>query len=253
MPRDRLADLPYAGTLTPHQGDLAADEDYEGAHFDKLDFDAPQAPGSRFLECAFTQVTVQDGRLRRARFNDVWLHGVRLTATELIDSSWIDATFIGSVAAGVIAHGSLLRQVTFRGCKLHGVNFRAATLTDVSVPGLHAARGRFRRGHPAALPVPRLTAPGDGLQPGHPGQSGPARRGAGHHHDPGRAERGDDHHRSADRAGPAARRARRDYRGVTSAILDQSVPGIVALMICGVSATASGAQATNFLKWSEFT
>jgi uncharacterized protein YjbI with pentapeptide repeats len=132
VPRDRLADLPYASALTPHQGDLAADEDYEGAHFDKLDFDAPRAPGSRFLECAFTQVTVQDGRLRRARFNDVWLDGVRLTATELIESSWIDATIIGSVAAGVIAHGSLLRQVTFRGCKLQGVNFRGATLTDVS-------------------------------------------------------------------------------------------------------------------------
>jgi uncharacterized protein YjbI with pentapeptide repeats len=132
VPRDRLADLPYADALTPHQGDLAANEDYEGVHFDKLDFDAPQAPGSRFLECAFTQVTVQDGRLRRARFNDVWLRGVRLTATELIDSTWIDATLIGSVAAGVMAHGSLLRQVTLRDCKLHGVNFRGATLTDVT-------------------------------------------------------------------------------------------------------------------------
>ena len=132
MPRDRLADLPYAGTLKPHQGDLAADEDYEGVHFDGLDLDAPRAPGSRFMECAFTQVTVQDGRLRRAWFNDVWLRGVRLTATELSDSNWIEATIIGSVAAGVVAHGSRLRQVTFRGCKLHGVNFRAATLTEVT-------------------------------------------------------------------------------------------------------------------------
>jgi uncharacterized protein YjbI with pentapeptide repeats len=132
VPRDRLADLPFAGTLTPHQGDLAADEDYEGVHFDGLDFDTPRAPGSRFMECAFTQVTVQDGRLHRARFNDVWLRGVRLTATELSDSNWIEATFIGSVAAGVVAHGSRLRQVTFRGCKLHGVNFRAATLTEVT-------------------------------------------------------------------------------------------------------------------------
>ncbi|MGH3068716.1 MAG: pentapeptide repeat-containing protein [Streptosporangiaceae bacterium] len=132
MPRDRLADLPYAGTLKSHQGDLAADEDYEGVHFDGLDLDAPRAPGSRFMECAFTQVTVQDGRLRRARFNDVWLRGVRLTATELSDSNWIEATIIGSVAAGVVAHGSRLRRVTFRGCKLHGVNFRAATLTEVT-------------------------------------------------------------------------------------------------------------------------
>jgi uncharacterized protein YjbI with pentapeptide repeats len=131
VPRDHLADLPYASTLRPHQGELAPDEDYEGVHFDRLDLDAPRAPGSRFMECAFTRVTMQDGRLRRARFNDVWLRGVRLTATELSDSSWIDATIIGSVAAGVVAHGSRLRQVTFRGCKLHGVNFRAATLTEV--------------------------------------------------------------------------------------------------------------------------
>ncbi|HEX3388598.1 MAG TPA: pentapeptide repeat-containing protein [Streptosporangiaceae bacterium] len=131
MPRDHLADLPYASTLRPHQGELAPDEDYEGVHFDGLDLDAPRAPGSRFMECAFTQVTMQDGRLRRARFNDVWLRGVRLTATELSDSNWIDATIIGSMAAGVVAHGSRLRQVTFRGCKLQGVNFRAATLTGV--------------------------------------------------------------------------------------------------------------------------
>jgi uncharacterized protein YjbI with pentapeptide repeats len=131
VPRDHLADLPYASTLRPHQGELAPDEDYEGVHFDGLDLDAPRAPSSRFMECAFTQVTMQDGRLRRARFNDVWLRGVRLTATELSDSNWIDATIIGSVAAGVVAHGSRLRHVTFRGCKLQGVNFRAATLTEV--------------------------------------------------------------------------------------------------------------------------
>jgi len=130
--RDRLADLPYASSLTLHQGDLSADEDYEGVHFDRLDLDAPRAPGSRYNECAFTQVSIADGRLRRARFNDVWLRGVRLTATELSDSNWVDATIIGSVAAGVTAHGSRLRQVTFRDCKLHGVNFRAATLTEVT-------------------------------------------------------------------------------------------------------------------------
>jgi uncharacterized protein YjbI with pentapeptide repeats len=132
VPPDRLADLPYAGSLTLHQGDLSAGENYEGVHFDALVLDAPQAPGSQYLECAFTQVTIQDGQLRRARFNDVWLRGVRLTATELSDSNWIDATVIGSAAAGMIAHGSRLRQVTFRGCKLHGVNFRAATLTEVT-------------------------------------------------------------------------------------------------------------------------
>ncbi|HUY51756.1 MAG TPA: pentapeptide repeat-containing protein [Streptosporangiaceae bacterium] len=132
MPPDSLADLPYAATLTPHTGTLAADGDYEGAHFDGLDLAAPRAPGSRFIECAFTQVSISDGVLRRARFTDVWLRGVRLTATELADTSWTDATIIGSVAAGVSAHGALLRRVAFRGCKLDGVNFRGATLDEVS-------------------------------------------------------------------------------------------------------------------------
>jgi uncharacterized protein YjbI with pentapeptide repeats len=132
MALDNLADLPYAATLAPHAGPLAAEGDYEGAHFDGLGLDAPQAPGSRFLECAFTSVSVTDGALRRARFSDVWLRGVRLTATDLSDSTWIDATIIGSVAAGVSAHGALLRRVAFRGSKLEGVNFRGATLDRVS-------------------------------------------------------------------------------------------------------------------------
>ena len=55
---DRLADLPYASSLSRHQGDLVPDEDYEGVHFDGLDLDAPRAGGSRFMECAFTQVTI---------------------------------------------------------------------------------------------------------------------------------------------------------------------------------------------------
>jgi uncharacterized protein YjbI with pentapeptide repeats len=132
MALDNLADLPYAATLTPHAGPLAAEGDYEGAHFDGLDLDAPRAPSSRFLECAFTQVSIMGGSLRRARFSDVWLRGVRLTATDLSDSSWTDATIIGSVTAGVSAHGALLRRVAFRGSKLEGVNFRGATLDQVS-------------------------------------------------------------------------------------------------------------------------
>jgi uncharacterized protein YjbI with pentapeptide repeats len=132
MPLDTLADLPYAAALSRHPGPLAADGDYEGAHFDGLDLARSQAPSSRFLECAFTQVAMTDGQLRRARFSDVWLSGVRLTATDLAESGWASATFINSVLAGVTAHGARLRQVAFRGCKLTGVNLRGATLTEVS-------------------------------------------------------------------------------------------------------------------------
>src|SRR6202042_332523 len=47
---------------------------------------APRAAGSRFMECAFTQVTIQDGGLLQTRFNDVCLRGVRLNAIELTES-----------------------------------------------------------------------------------------------------------------------------------------------------------------------
>ena len=132
MAPQTLADLPYAATLSPHPGPLAADTDYDGAHFDGLDLAAPRGGGSRFMECAFTRVTVQDGRFRLARFNDVWLSDVRLTATELTETSWTDAILAGCVAAGVTADAAQLRRVTFRNCKLDGVNLRSATLAEVS-------------------------------------------------------------------------------------------------------------------------
>jgi uncharacterized protein YjbI with pentapeptide repeats len=132
MPTETLADLPWAATLSPHPGPLAADMDYDGAHFDGLDLAAPRGASSRFMECAFTRVTIQDGRFRLARFNDVWLSDVRLTATELTETSWTDAILSGCVAAGVTMDAAELRRVTLRNCKLDGVNLRSATLTDVT-------------------------------------------------------------------------------------------------------------------------
>ena len=132
MAPETLAELPYAATLSPHAGPLAADTDYDGAHFDGLDLAGPRGASSRFMECAFTRVTVQDGRFRLARFNDVWLSGTRLTATELTETSWTDTILTGCVAAGVTADAAQLRRVTFRNCKLDGVNLRAASLIEVS-------------------------------------------------------------------------------------------------------------------------
>ena len=53
-----VADLPFAAALTPHRGGLGAGGDYDGVHFDQLSFDEPQAASSRFIECAFTGVTL---------------------------------------------------------------------------------------------------------------------------------------------------------------------------------------------------
>jgi len=129
---NELADLPFAAALRAGPGGLAPAEDYDGAHFDQLDLTGPDASGSRFLDCAFTRVSVQDGRLRRARFTDVWLRDVRLMSTTLAETNWVDAAVIGSVAAGVEAFGARLRRVSLRGCKLDSVNLREAVLVDVT-------------------------------------------------------------------------------------------------------------------------
>jgi len=132
MDWNELADLPFAGALRPHDGDLAPAESYDGAHFDQLDLDGPDASGSGFLECAFTRVSVQNGRLRRTQFTDVWLRDVRLISTTLAEATWVNSAVTGSVAAGVEAFGARLRQVVLRGCKLDSVNFRDAVLVDVT-------------------------------------------------------------------------------------------------------------------------
>jgi len=131
-PRE-LADLPYAAALARHDGrPLAADSDYDTVHFDKDAFDAPDAPGARFLECAFTGASVTGGGLRRCRFIDAWLRDVRITLTDLAETQWSDATLAGGVVAGVQAFGARLDRVVFAGCKLDSVNFREARLTGVT-------------------------------------------------------------------------------------------------------------------------
>jgi uncharacterized protein YjbI with pentapeptide repeats len=130
-PAQELADLPFAAALTPHEGGLAAGESHDTVHFDKLQFDSPNASGSRFLECAFTQVSFDGGQLRRSHFSDVWLRDFRIVATSLAETGWVDATLLAGVAAGVEAFGARLRRMVLRGCKLDSVNFREAVLTDV--------------------------------------------------------------------------------------------------------------------------
>jgi len=98
-PRE-LADLPYAGALTPHEGGLGTGTEYDTVHFDRSDFGDADGSGSRFLECAFTGVSLHGGRLRRARFIDVWLKDLRMTLSDIAETQWTDATFIGGSVAG---------------------------------------------------------------------------------------------------------------------------------------------------------
>jgi uncharacterized protein YjbI with pentapeptide repeats len=127
-----LADLPYAAHLTTHAGELISDGDYDTALFERLDLDAPDAPNAKFLECAFSKVSMAGGRLQRSRLRDVWMRDVRLTGTSLVESSWQDVTIQSSAFAGAQVYGADLRRITFSGCKLDSVNFRGSSLTAVT-------------------------------------------------------------------------------------------------------------------------
>ena len=95
-------------------------------------FTSARADNGHFMECAFTEVTLEDVNARRSRFSDVWLRDVRLLSVQLAATSWLDATFIGCAAAGVQAFDASLRRVQFIDCKLDSVNFRGARLADVT-------------------------------------------------------------------------------------------------------------------------
>jgi uncharacterized protein YjbI with pentapeptide repeats len=127
-----LADLPYADALIQHEGALDADTEYDTVFFERAEFDEPHMPNARFLECAFRQVSITDGRLARASLRDTWMRDVRLTGTNFAEGSWLDVTVIGSYLAGVEVFGSELQRVMFSGCKLDSVNFRASRLTGVT-------------------------------------------------------------------------------------------------------------------------
>jgi uncharacterized protein YjbI with pentapeptide repeats len=126
-----LADLPFAAVLTPHAGEFDEEADYDTVLFERQDFDDPQAPDLRLLECAFRQVSISAGRMPRSTWRGIWARDLRLTGTNLAESSWQDVTVIGSSLAGAQLYGAGLRRVVFSGCKLDSVNFRAARLTEV--------------------------------------------------------------------------------------------------------------------------
>jgi uncharacterized protein YjbI with pentapeptide repeats len=128
-----LADVPFAGGLSlfPDSGALEIDGEYDLVRFDGGVMDSPVAGGSRFMECAFTGVTLDGGRLRKCRLSDVWFGETRFVATDLAESSVMNVWFAGCVLAGMPWYASEVRRVTLRGCKLDSVNFRDTAFTDV--------------------------------------------------------------------------------------------------------------------------
>jgi uncharacterized protein YjbI with pentapeptide repeats len=126
-----LADLPYAGYLEPHDGELAPGAEYTEIHVEDTELEDCQAAGAHVTESAFTGVTFTGGTFRRGRLHDVWLSKTRWVGTSLAETGLLDVTFLDSYLAGVEAYGATLRGVRFQECKVDTLNLRAAKLRDV--------------------------------------------------------------------------------------------------------------------------
>ena len=145
-----LADLAFFTFLSPLEGSIHVDGDYDGVliNGETLGTDtveAAVASGSRFAESAITGLTFDDVNLRKCRMSDVWFGDTRLVSTHLAESSLVDAWWSGCVLAGVQAFSVLMRRVSFRGCKLDSVNFREATMTRVRFPGCTLTGATFEK------------------------------------------------------------------------------------------------------------
>jgi uncharacterized protein YjbI with pentapeptide repeats len=131
---DELADLPYADLLRRYDGPLETEGDYDTVHIDGREFTGGagnDAGGARFLESAVTDCVLDGTGLRKARMNDLWLSGTRLTGATLAESTWLDSALVGCSLAGVEAFSAVLHRVVLRRCKLDSVNLRGATLREV--------------------------------------------------------------------------------------------------------------------------
>lgn len=126
-----LSELPYSNYLDPIRGGLVPYGDYDTVHADGLVFDKVEAGNCRFTESALSMVDFTGGKLRAARFNDVWFHTVRWVGTDLVDTTWLDVEMTSIAMAGIECYGSEFRRVVFHNCKFDSVNWRSSTFHDV--------------------------------------------------------------------------------------------------------------------------
>ncbi len=130
-PFEDVSQLPFASALVPYDGEWTPEGGFDAIKVIGQTLTDVDARSARFVECAFGQTTFDGGRLRGARLDEIWLRDVRMIATDLSETEWLDSAYVSSVLAGVQAYGAGLRRVIFQGCKLDSVNLRGARLTEV--------------------------------------------------------------------------------------------------------------------------
>jgi uncharacterized protein YjbI with pentapeptide repeats len=139
-----------AGELTPHEGDLEPDEEYDGALFADALFTDITAGNCHFLDCEFVNASFDGGRLRKSRFTDTRVRDTRFVAGDLAETGWLDTSLTGCALAGVQAFSASIRSgtfsdVRFENCLLRDTQFGGATLLRVSFGGCTLIRADFAR------------------------------------------------------------------------------------------------------------
>lgn len=127
-----LNDLPYARFLQPLDEDPEPEGDYDCVRVDDREYKEIDVRAARFNESALSRLTFAGGTFAHTRFTSVWLRQVAMTGTSVSGTSWLDGDVVESVWAGVEAIGSDVRRMTFENCKFDAVNWRSATLHEVT-------------------------------------------------------------------------------------------------------------------------
>ncbi|MCA1224406.1 pentapeptide repeat-containing protein, partial [Streptomyces sp. 8L] len=129
--------------LTPYEGGLEADGDFDGLAFLGADLAGQEGPGARFMDCALTDCVLDEAELGRARFIDSVLTRVRGVGTDLGGATLRDVEVVDARLGGTQLHGAGLERVVVRGGKIDYLNLRQARLTDVVFEGCVLAEPDF--------------------------------------------------------------------------------------------------------------
>ncbi len=124
------------GALTPVPlTDLADEARLEHASVEGHDLSGVSLAGAVVNHCAFDGVRARDTSWDAAHLDVCTVTGADFSALSATQASWQRVAWRDSRIRTAICYDSMLREVSFTGCRIDYFNMRGATLKDVSLTG----------------------------------------------------------------------------------------------------------------------